>query len=167
MSKEPLEQGTDELDAAYRKATPGQTVKEAEKICEEDPCWKGYRQFGTKEKDGKKVPNCIPEKTAADKLADIADLRKLLANPDTERATKNYGSVSAYKNMLRGKINNLMKKENVSVDLSENRRIAIVSLCTGSRNIPLIESFLSVHDITGRENDILGIRTDFQRFSNQ
>jgi len=25
-----------------------------------DPCWDGYEQFGTKDKDGKQVPNCIP-----------------------------------------------------------------------------------------------------------
>jgi hypothetical protein len=29
-----------------------------------DPCWANYRQFGMKEKDGKQVPNCIPEKKA-------------------------------------------------------------------------------------------------------
>ena len=23
------------------------------------PCWKGYKQIGTKMKDGKKVPNCV------------------------------------------------------------------------------------------------------------
>jgi hypothetical protein len=27
----------------------------------EDPCWKGYRQLGMKKKNGKEVPNCIPE----------------------------------------------------------------------------------------------------------
>lgn len=27
---------------------------------ENDPCWKGYKQYGTKEKDGKTVPNCVP-----------------------------------------------------------------------------------------------------------
>lgn len=27
----------------------------------EDPCWKGYRQLGMKDKNGKEVPNCIPE----------------------------------------------------------------------------------------------------------
>jgi len=32
-----------------------------EKKEEDDPCWKGYRQFGTKDKDGKQVPNCVPE----------------------------------------------------------------------------------------------------------
>ena len=28
---------------------------------DEDPCWKGYKQVGMKDKDGKKVPNCVPE----------------------------------------------------------------------------------------------------------
>lgn len=27
-----------------------------------DPCWANYRQFGMKTKNGKQVPNCIPEK---------------------------------------------------------------------------------------------------------
>lgn len=27
-----------------------------------DPCWKNYEQVGTKTKDGKKVPNCVPKK---------------------------------------------------------------------------------------------------------
>lgn len=26
----------------------------------EDPCWKGYKQVGMKEKNGKEVPNCVP-----------------------------------------------------------------------------------------------------------
>jgi hypothetical protein len=25
----------------------------------EDPCWKDYEQKGTKEKEGKTVPNCV------------------------------------------------------------------------------------------------------------
>jgi hypothetical protein len=27
---------------------------------EENPCWKGYKQIGMKEKNGKQVPNCVP-----------------------------------------------------------------------------------------------------------
>lgn len=27
----------------------------------EDPCWKGYKQVGMKKKNGKEVPNCVPE----------------------------------------------------------------------------------------------------------
>jgi hypothetical protein len=34
-------------------------IKEAKK---EKPCWKGYKQVGTKIKNGKKVPNCVPDK---------------------------------------------------------------------------------------------------------
>jgi hypothetical protein len=29
---------------------------------DEDPCWKDYKQIGTKKKGGKTVPNCVPKK---------------------------------------------------------------------------------------------------------
>ena len=32
----------------------------------ENPCWKGYKQLGMKDKNGKKVPNCIPEEIEED-----------------------------------------------------------------------------------------------------
>lgn len=32
----------------------------------DDPCWKGYVQLGTKKKNGKEVPNCVPESLALD-----------------------------------------------------------------------------------------------------
>jgi hypothetical protein len=35
-------------------------VKE-EKMKDKDPCWTGYKMLGTKNKNGKQVPNCIPE----------------------------------------------------------------------------------------------------------
>lgn len=28
----------------------------------DDPCWKGYKMVGTKQKGGKEVPNCVPGK---------------------------------------------------------------------------------------------------------
>lgn len=31
-----------------------------------NPCWSGYRQIGTKSKNGKKVPNCVPVKESED-----------------------------------------------------------------------------------------------------
>jgi len=27
----------------------------------DDPCWKGYKQVGMKKKNGKEVPNCVPD----------------------------------------------------------------------------------------------------------
>ena len=38
---------------------PNQTSYES-KASEEDPCWKGYKQIGMKDKNGKQVPNCVP-----------------------------------------------------------------------------------------------------------
>ena len=35
-----------------------------------DPCWKGYEQVGTKTKDGKEVPNCVPK----DKLKESVEI---------------------------------------------------------------------------------------------
>jgi hypothetical protein len=37
-------------------------ITEKRKKSKSDPCWKGYKQYGTKKKDGKEVPNCIPVK---------------------------------------------------------------------------------------------------------
>ena len=33
---------------------------------DKDPCWKNYKMVGTKTKDGKEVPNCVPEDTELD-----------------------------------------------------------------------------------------------------
>ena len=33
-------------------------------LTEEDPCWDGYKQVGMKMKNGKKVPNCVPEQVS-------------------------------------------------------------------------------------------------------
>lgn len=39
-----------------------QFLYEAKKM-KNDPCWKGYQMVGTKKKNGKTVPNCVPEET--------------------------------------------------------------------------------------------------------
>ena len=35
----------------------------------ENPCWKDYQMVGTKKKDGREVPNCVPNNEAADSAA--------------------------------------------------------------------------------------------------
>lgn len=48
--------GGQPIDVVYDK-----DVKETNKItADEDPCWPGYTMRGTKTKDGKEVPNCVP-----------------------------------------------------------------------------------------------------------
>jgi hypothetical protein len=36
-------------------------IKALNEGVEDDPCWDGYEMVGMKEKDGKEVPNCVPE----------------------------------------------------------------------------------------------------------
>jgi hypothetical protein len=36
----------------------------------DDPCWDGYVQVGMKEKNGKRVPNCVPSSATIDSLID-------------------------------------------------------------------------------------------------
>ena len=52
-----------------------------------NPCWKGYKPIGTKEKNGRTVPNCVPVKEAEDPReydyeGDMAmsDLRSIMYN---------------------------------------------------------------------------------------
>lgn len=37
------------------------TFKEFLILEDKDPCWKDYEMVGMKDKDGKKVPNCVPK----------------------------------------------------------------------------------------------------------
>jgi hypothetical protein len=37
------------------------TKKKTGSKSSKDPCWKGYEQVGTKKKEGKPVPNCVPK----------------------------------------------------------------------------------------------------------
>jgi len=37
----------------------------------ENPCWKGYEMVGTKTKDGREVPNCVPVKEDIDSDDDV------------------------------------------------------------------------------------------------
>jgi hypothetical protein len=43
-----------------------------------DPCWEGYQQVGMKEKDGKSVPNCVPD--AAELVAKTPEIVMPIAN---------------------------------------------------------------------------------------
>jgi hypothetical protein len=36
-------------------------ITEGLKDPKDNPCWKGYKPVGTKKKNGKTVPNCVPE----------------------------------------------------------------------------------------------------------
>jgi len=56
--------GTKQGKKTFQKATPGQPVTEriihTKYAGTDSPCWTGYVQKGTKIKNGKVVPNCVP-----------------------------------------------------------------------------------------------------------
>ena len=43
------------------------SASKTSKASDKDPCWKGYEQVGMKSKDGKQVPNCVPENKSSSK----------------------------------------------------------------------------------------------------
>lgn len=53
-----------------------------------DPCWKGYEMVGTKKKNGKTVPNCVPVKEMAASILERAIKRKQVC--DTSESTDYY-----------------------------------------------------------------------------
>ena len=62
-----------------------------------DPCWKGYEMIGTKKKNGKEVPNCVPKEEAC--CDDCADPIEEEAEHEGRKVTLNkpFGGDSKHK----------------------------------------------------------------------
>lgn len=43
---------------------------------EDDPCWNGYKMVGKKKKNGKEVPNCVPEETDLEQVEEALSLQQ-------------------------------------------------------------------------------------------
>lgn len=54
---------------------PDESIEE-----DEDPCWDGYRQLGMKKKNGREVPNCVPENEDLDEDRTWANSRAVRGN---------------------------------------------------------------------------------------
>lgn len=53
-------------DAARRRDQIARANESTLEKDDEDPCWDGYVQLGTKMKNGKEVPNCVPKNESSD-----------------------------------------------------------------------------------------------------
>jgi hypothetical protein len=49
------------IPKGYHLMSNGAIMKDSEMKEAKDPCWIGYKQVGMKKKNGKEVPNCVPE----------------------------------------------------------------------------------------------------------
>ena len=57
-----------------------------------DPCWKGYTMVGMKDKNGKKVPNCVPEETDIEEAAVDAKGYKSSTGGLTQKGRDHYNN---------------------------------------------------------------------------
>ena len=55
-------------------------MKTFKQYCEADGCWSGYKKVGMKKKNGKDVPNCVPESTELEELNTNQLIKKLAAD---------------------------------------------------------------------------------------
>lgn len=81
LNAEELEEQTKEQSAFNSINAQCARLAEGLKDPKDNPCWKGYKPVGTKMKNGKQVPNCVPEETTNEafysvKPADVEAHRK-------------------------------------------------------------------------------------------
>lgn len=60
ITKYPSSKEAEEIAQQLRKQGYEVIVREGLKDPKDNPCWKGYKPVGTKKKNGKTVPNCVP-----------------------------------------------------------------------------------------------------------
>jgi hypothetical protein len=60
-----------EKKSLYDTVRKGMNINEAK---DDDPCWDDYEQIGTKMKDGKEVPNCVPKKSKKERVKRIKEM---------------------------------------------------------------------------------------------
>jgi hypothetical protein len=69
--------------AEKKDRTPGKISRS------EDPCWSGYHMVGTKKKDGREVPNCVPgEKGAANEAQESVGVKVQRSGPNETVVTQ-------------------------------------------------------------------------------
>jgi hypothetical protein len=71
-------------------------VKEGLRDPKDNPCWKGYKPVGTKQKAGKTVPNCVPKESIEEQFDMIEEMVEALAKAhgvDSEVIWEDFDSV--------------------------------------------------------------------------
>ena len=73
-----------ELEKMYLTQQVSEAKKKSLRNAKDNPCWKGYKPVGTKKKNGKTVPNCVPESVKEGAVPDnrkVRILNKIMAEP--------------------------------------------------------------------------------------
>lgn len=145
---------------------PDELVAEAD-----DPCWKGYRQLGMKDKGGKEVPNCVPEETELDendryktnknfKVAD-PDYNNFRIYVSLSKVIQNQFMATAISNASNREVDDaksLSNKPEKAVEMVRQKldaRMANSKKVTGDATLDFNVAF--THDFMANDADDLGI----------
>lgn len=66
-----------------------------------DPCWKGYEMVGTKKKDGKTVPNCVPK--TKKECTSFSDWMKIRESEDYVPTNNAFSDENSFSNWMEAK----------------------------------------------------------------
>jgi hypothetical protein len=104
------------------------------------PCWDGYEQIGTKKKDGKEVPNCVPLKQElTDEMASA-----ILANLEYETITDEYELVETREYSEENKSTEDWAKSLIKRKLSRIRKFADFITSKPNEESKLDKSFYKI-----------------------
>lgn len=87
---------------------------------EDNPCWKGYKPVGTKKKNGRTVPNCVPKESVAEGLLAEMDM----SSPEFQQALARLKKLAAQGPLKTVQDPRTGKYKNVPVDARpENKTV--------------------------------------------
>jgi hypothetical protein len=113
------------------------------KLMENDPCWKGYKQVGMKDKNGREVPNCVPEGVVNEQTSYAFGkqqyTQKTLTPSQILDLATAYVNVPNLEKIFNGKLDNIV---NVANDLARLNGTTQLDAKTRGKNPALILSLL-------------------------
>jgi flagellar biosynthesis chaperone FliJ len=96
------------------------------RIAEDSPCWKGYKQVGMKDKNGRQVPNCVPTESVVNEAPNTGERIQNLNNRikalrDKLSATKSPEQKKLFQDRLK---NALQTLSNIKKDFGIKKEIS-------------------------------------------
>ena len=123
-----------------KKARKKPGISEAKKLKKKkgDPCWKGYVQVGTKMKNGKEVPNCVPidkaetEKKKNESLDESTSTELMAAYENLSDVDLPYSVMNSLK---RGEMPDPEDVDDIDNDIDREMLLNILGELVGARQV--------------------------------
>ena len=115
---------------------------------DENPCWKGYRQVGMKNKGGKQVPNCVPESVQESYNGTSNDFARdiIFALDNIGISPKAIKKISKKGRGFEVRMSSYMKNKDTWDKLGKEIGVNLVDFKPGNINIGLYESQSSLDE---------------------